>query len=156
MAISDRHCKAPKTSGSWVPRPKPAGDPLAEFFESEEGTDVWQQWYCGQIGQGRIKERYGGEVMEAIFASEVIVRVRTREKLVTRESVMRVWSLRGRQLSVAMRKEKCCGKVALFQFGTRSVLGAFVRLLGALKNPTSNTRNPQKVEGLAEPPDLAP
>ena len=39
-----------------IPRPVPPGDPLADFFQSDEGQGLWRMWCLGQLGQGQIRD----------------------------------------------------------------------------------------------------
>ena len=65
--------------GIYVPRPVPPGDPLATFFQLDEGQGVWRMWYLGQMGQGQIRDLYGDEISETTIVSELMLRTSSNE-----------------------------------------------------------------------------
>ena len=72
-----------------VPWPPPLGMPqqpaipedLTEFFQSEAGVELWQQWLLGGISAGQVTEVYGVSVYEALVASELMVQQHAKREV---------------------------------------------------------------------------
>ena len=62
-----------------VPRPVVEPDRLTEFLGTAEGDRVWQMWAMGQVSQEDIRRVWGSEVLEAIIASDLILRESAQE-----------------------------------------------------------------------------
>ena len=52
---------------------------LTDFFHSDVGVELWQQWLLGGMSGTQVKEICGTQVYEALIASELVLQEAARK-----------------------------------------------------------------------------